>query len=61
MVQQKLMSICAWVKIVHEIIKDNPDEIDPRKIIGPGKKGIQEVIKNRCEVFGSIGKGKING
>lgn len=53
--------LCAWVKIVHEIIKDNPDEIDPRKIIGPGKKGIQEVIKNRCEVFGSIGKGKING
>lgn len=53
--------LCAWVKIVHEIIKDNPDEIDPRKIIGPGKKGIQEVIKNRREVFGSIGKGKING
>ena len=53
--------LCAWVKIVHEIIKENPQEIDPRKIIGPGKKGIQDVIENRCLVFGSIGKATING
>ena len=53
--------LCAWVKIVHEIIKENPQEIDPRKIIGPGKKGIQDVIENRCQVFGSIGKANING
>lgn len=53
--------LCAWVKIVHEIIKENPQEIDPRKIIGPGKKGIQDVIENRCLVFGSIGKANING
>lgn len=48
--------LCAWVKILHEEIKNNPNEIDPRKLIGPGKQGIKDVIKNRCEVFGSIGK-----
>ena len=53
--------LCAWIKIVHEIIKENLQEIDPRKIIGPGKKGIQDVIENRCQVFGSIGKANING
>ena len=48
--------LCAWVKILHEEIKKHPDEIDPRKLIGPGKEGIKAAIKNRCEVFGSIGK-----
>lgn len=52
--------LIAWVKIVHDIIKEHPEEIDPRKIIGPGKKGIQDVIENRCKVFGSIGKALIN-
>lgn len=51
--------LVAWIEIVRDILEKNPKEIDPRKIIGPGKKGIQEVIKNKCEIFGSIGKANI--
>ncbi|MDY0100762.1 MAG: class II fructose-1,6-bisphosphate aldolase [Bacilli bacterium] len=47
----------AWTKIVRDVIKNNEKVYDPRKIIGPGLKGIQEVVKNKCEVFGCINKG----
>lgn len=50
----------AWVKILHNCIKENPNEIDPRKLIGPGKVGIAQVISDKCQVFGSIGKAAIN-
>jgi len=46
----------AWEKIVREIIATTDHVWDMRKIIGPGKKGIEEVVKSKCEVFGCIGK-----
>ncbi|MCI1245702.1 MAG: class II fructose-1,6-bisphosphate aldolase [Bacilli bacterium] len=48
----------AWEKIVREIIASTDHVWDMRKIIGPGKKGIQEVVAHKCEVFGCIGKAK---
>jgi len=48
--------LLAWKDILNKVLKDNPNEIDPRKIIGPGKIGIANVIKEKCTVFGSIGK-----
>lgn len=48
----------AWAKILRRAVKEAPDEIDPRKLIGPGKKGIAEVIRTKCAIFGSIGKGE---
>ena len=46
----------AWTKIVREVIANDANVYDPRKIIGPGKKGIAEVVTAKCEVFGSIGR-----
>jgi len=39
-----------------EIIKTNPEEIDPRKILGPAKEAAKEIIRDRIRVFGCSGK-----
>lgn len=46
----------AWTKIVREVLNKDSNVYDPRKIIGPGKKGIQEVVQAKCEIFGCINK-----
>lgn len=40
----------AWSKSVREYIKENHDEIDPRKIIGSGFEGIREVVKSKINI-----------
>ena len=45
-----------WTKITREVIAKDPDVYDPRKIIGPGMKGIRKVVRAKCEVFGCVGK-----
>ncbi|MCH5179676.1 MAG: class II fructose-1,6-bisphosphate aldolase [Erysipelotrichales bacterium] len=46
----------AWTAIVRKVIAENATVYDPRKIIGPGKEGIREVVRAKCEVFGCINK-----
>lgn len=46
----------AWTKIVREVLTNDQNVYDPRKIIGPGKKGIAEVVELKCKMFGSINK-----
>lgn len=46
----------AWTTIVRQVLKDNPNVYDPRKIIGPGREGIKEVFIAKATVFGSLGK-----
>ncbi len=41
---------------IREIIKKNPQEIDPRKILGPAKDAAKEIIRDRMRVFGCSGK-----
>jgi len=41
---------------IGEIIKKNPQEIDPRKILGPAREATKEIIRDRMRVFGSSGK-----
>lgn len=41
---------------IREIIKTNPQEIDPRKILGPAKEAAKEIIRDRIRVFGCNGK-----
>ena len=47
-----------WTRIVREVLTNDSKVYDPRKIIGPGKKGIAAVVRQKCEVFGSVGKAK---
>ena len=46
----------AWTALVRQNLLDNPKVYDPRKVIGAGFKGIEEVVVDKCEVFGCIGK-----
>ena len=48
----------AFAKIVREICAttDPVKVYDPRKILGPAKQGIRDVVKAKCEVFGCINK-----
>lgn len=48
----------AFVKGVHQAIEANPKEIDPRKILGPAKEEMKNIIKEKIRLFGSSGKGK---
>ena len=44
----------AWTELVRETLNKNPNVYDPRKVIGPGLKGIEAVVVEKCEVFGCI-------
>jgi fructose-bisphosphate aldolase class II len=41
---------------IRELIKINPQEIDPRKLLGPAREAAKEVIRERMRVFGCSGK-----
>lgn len=46
----------SFAKAVKEYMLENPDQIDPRKILGPATKAMKETIMEKMEVFGSVGK-----
>ena len=45
-----------FTKKIRETIKMNPQEIDPRKLLGPAKEAAKEAIRERMRVFGCCGK-----
>lgn len=45
----------AFTKLVRENLNKNTEVYDPRKVIGPGIKGIKDVVIDRTTVFGSRG------
>lgn len=46
----------AWTAIVRKVLEENKNVYDPRKIIGPGREGIKQVVVEKATVFGSLGK-----
>lgn len=46
----------VWAKKTREVIANNPDQYDPRKIIGPGKEDITKATIKNMEIFGSAGQ-----
>ncbi|GFP27146.1 fructose-bisphosphate aldolase, class II [Candidatus Hakubella thermalkaliphila] len=46
----------AFQKAVASFLAENPQVIDPRKILGPAIKAMSEVVKSKIELFGSVGK-----
>ncbi len=46
----------AFVDRCREVIAANPDEIDPRKILGPAREAAVELIREKIRLFGSAGK-----
>ncbi len=46
----------AFVNKARQVMEEKPKEIDPRKILGPAKDEMKEVIKEKIRLFGSSGK-----
>lgn len=46
----------AFVRKVREVVAEKPREIDPRKILGPAREEMTQVIREKIRVFGSSGK-----
>ena len=46
----------AFSNAVKEFIKENPDSIDPRKILSPAKLAMKEAVIEKMHLFGSVGR-----
>jgi fructose-bisphosphate aldolase class II len=46
----------AFTAAVREVLTKSPKEFDPRKILGPAKDAMKEVIKGKMRLFESSGK-----
>lgn len=47
----------GWLGTVRELLATNKKNIDPRKILGPARDTVKEIIKEKMKLFGSAGKG----
>ena len=45
-----------WTKLVRETLNNDSEVYDPRKVIGPGMKGIAKVVNDKIVLFGSENK-----
>jgi fructose-bisphosphate aldolase class II len=46
----------AFTATIREVLAKSPKEFDPRKILGPAKETMEEVVKGKMRLFGSSGK-----
>uniref|UniRef100_A0A7C2HZR4 Class II fructose-1,6-bisphosphate aldolase n=1 Tax=Ammonifex degensii TaxID=42838 RepID=A0A7C2HZR4_9THEO len=46
----------AFVSTIRQVLGANPDEIDPRKVLGPAREAAVEVIREKIRLFGSANK-----
>lgn len=46
----------AFTAAVREVLVNSPKEFDPRKILGPAKDAMKEVVKGKMRLFGSSGR-----
>ena len=46
----------AFTATVREFLANSPQEFDSRKILGPAKQAMKEVVKDKMRLFGSSGK-----
>jgi fructose-bisphosphate aldolase, class II len=46
----------AFATTVKKFQEENPDQIDPRKILGPAMDAMQAVVERKIEIFGSANR-----
>jgi fructose-bisphosphate aldolase class II len=46
----------AFTAAVREVLMNSPKEFDPRKILGPAKAAMKQVVKEKMQLFRSSGK-----
>ncbi len=45
-----------FTQAIKDVVKEKPEEIDPRKVVGPAREAMKEKVKEKMELFGSAGK-----
>ncbi|MGD1049091.1 MAG: class II fructose-1,6-bisphosphate aldolase [Candidatus Krumholzibacteriaceae bacterium] len=48
----------AFTAYVRKALAEKPEEIDPRKVLGPGRDAIAAVVREKVKLFGSEGKAR---
>lgn len=46
----------SFTATVREVLANSPKEFDPRKILGPAKEAMKEVVRGKMRLFGSSGR-----
>jgi len=46
----------AFAKAMHKVVKETPEQYDPRKMLAPTTEAIKEVVKTKIRMFGSNGR-----
>ncbi|NLJ78958.1 MAG: class II fructose-1,6-bisphosphate aldolase [Tissierellia bacterium] len=46
----------AFTGAIKQFLKEDPENIDPRKILSPARKGMKKVIMEKMKIFGSAGR-----
>ena len=46
----------AFIRTMQAYTKENPDQIDPRKVLGPCIDAMQAVVEHKIEIFRSAGR-----
>jgi len=46
----------AFTAAVVQVLKEKPEEFDPRKLLGPAREALKEVVKEKITLFGSAGR-----
>jgi fructose-bisphosphate aldolase class II len=46
----------AFTATIREVLANSPKEYDPRKILGPAKDAMKEIVKSKMRLFGSSAK-----
>jgi fructose-bisphosphate aldolase class II len=46
----------AFTGTIREVLTTSPKKFDPRKILGPAKEAMKEVVRGKMRLFGSSGK-----
>ncbi|MBD3310316.1 class II fructose-1,6-bisphosphate aldolase [Candidatus Woesearchaeota archaeon] len=44
---------------IRKVLKEKPEVFDPRKILGPARDLMTEIVKHKIRLFGSIGKARV--
>ena len=48
----------AFDAAVRQVLKEKPEVFDPRKILGPARDLMQQVVEKKMQLFGSAGKAR---
>lgn len=46
----------AFTAAIKQVLADKPEEIDPRKLLGPAREALKGIAKQKIQLFGSAGR-----